>query len=140
MTDLLLTRYGSTPFGTFGVLSMASGFVCHTVEKPWLDNRPWVSCIPDGRYVLQESTFVRGGYVTYEVMDVWERNRILVHAGNTSDDVQGCIALGSSLGCVRGKWAVIRSRRTLNEWLAAMRDEDPPFQLTIEWGRYGTDG
>lgn len=82
-----------------------------TIERPWLHNERYVSCIPEGQYRLRKRWFHRGGYNTYEIVDVPGRSAILIHHGNTSDDVMGCIALGMDLGVVRGKWAVIRSRQ-----------------------------
>ena len=49
---LILKRYGSTPYGTFGELNIR-GKVFYTVERQWLDNVRSISCVPLGRYELK---------------------------------------------------------------------------------------
>jgi hypothetical protein len=86
-----------------------------TIERPWLANpkgqggTPRESCVPDGLYDVRPhhsekfpETFAlvnpqRGVY--YQPADIpsgqqWGRSAILIHAGNTADDVVGCIAVG----------------------------------------------
>ncbi len=41
-----------TPWGTYGKLYDGDGFLCDTLECPWLDNKVNVSCIPQGTYLL----------------------------------------------------------------------------------------
>lgn len=114
---MTLTRFAYTPVGTFGRLYLPE-FQCYTVERPWLDNRVKESCIPEGRYRLMRARFHRGGYDTYEVIDVPGRSLIKFHIGNTMHDVLGCIALGRQLGYVDGTWAVMSSARTFHDWYA----------------------
>ncbi len=116
-----LTRFAYTPMGTFGKLYFPE-FECFTVEKPWNDNKRRVSCIPEGEYEIKLGRFNRGGYDAYELQNVPNRSLVKIHVGNTSDDVIGCIALGKSLGYVKQKWAVISSRTTYKEFMAAMED------------------
>ena len=104
-----LQRFCSHPdVGTFGVLRLA-GFECYTVERPWRDNKPWLSCVPQGVYLTAETYYVRGDVHTIELLEVPNRTRILIHKGNLPTDVQGCIAVGSDLGTVGGRWAVTES-------------------------------
>ena len=127
---ILLERFASTPFGVFGRLTVR-GFECYTVERPWLGNRPWVSCIPAGGYGIGRKRYNRGGYDALEVEGVPERSSILIHVGNTMDDVQGCIAVGGGLGYINGKWAVIGSRVAF----AALMDatSEPVDEIAICW-------
>ena len=114
---------------TFGRL-MFSSFSCYTVERPWLQNRPWVSCIPPGCYQLRRRMFNRGKpepYETLEICEVPNRTHILLHIGNVSRHVQGCVALGRRLGCVGHEWAVLDSRPTFSAFWSAIensQDED----------------
>lgn len=108
MVNVSIVRYGSTPQGTFGELFMPE-FHCFTVERPWLNNATWVSCIPAGEYDLQLRFYNRGGYWTAGVVDVPGRSHILFHKANVKEDVQGCIGLGNALGTIDNKWAVIGS-------------------------------
>lgn len=68
-----------------------------TVEKPWKDNEPFVSCIPAGTYDMATRDSPRFGAGTWEILDVPGRSHILIHVGNTADDVVGCISIGTSL-------------------------------------------
>lgn len=115
-----LKRFVCCPMGTFGRLTIG-GWSGYTVERPWLDNQPRVSCIPQGCYRLRQRpsgvvTRSTGGQYTHgwEVCDVPGRTYILVHPANTIDDVEGCIGPGSDLGVVAGKWAVLNSRQAFD--------------------------
>ena len=48
---MILTRFTSTDHGTFGKLYVGDK-TFFTVEKPWLNNTPFKSCIPSGEYKL----------------------------------------------------------------------------------------
>lgn len=131
MREITLTRFGYTPMGTFGRLELPSGTEIYTVERPWLSNRQRESCIPEGRYamgmrasgVVSRSTggeYARG----WEIMDVPARTYIMLHPGNTMDDLLGCIAPGLSLGFVGGKWAVTKSRDAFRDVMTELAQED----------------
>lgn len=121
---LNLERFAYTPMGTFGVLTMPE-FRCYTVERPWEGNTPYVSCIPVGEYDLRESRFHRGGYDTYQLVDVPGRSLIKIHRANLSSDVQGCIGLGLSLGALDGEWAVFSSRKAHDQFMTICEAETP---------------
>ena len=97
MLKLSLIRFAYLDTGTFGHLWLPSGVVLHTVERPWLFNKPRVSCIPEGTYKLAPRHFFRGGYDTYEVTGVPGRRYILFHIANWPTDVEGCIGLGTEI-------------------------------------------
>lgn len=85
-----------------------------TIERPWIPNpngskggKPSESCIPDGMYSMQMITRPNGS----KAFAIWNtdlgvfrnpsdhpiskgRDLILVHVGNTVQDVIGCIAPG----------------------------------------------
>ena len=119
---MILTRYGSTPFGTLGELKV-SGHKFYTIEKPWRDNQPMVSCVPLGEYSLiwlPTTTSVPSEYNGHTWYLEGEtvgldagrkaRSRCCIHVGNVDDDVQGCIAIGMGLGYIDKRWAVTGSR------------------------------
>jgi hypothetical protein len=114
-----LERFAYTPNGTFGSLILPSGNTLYTVERPWRNNEPRISCIPEGVYPCQPRKYYRGGYEAIEVVDVPDRSYILIHKGNTMDDLAGCIAPGVNLGYVNNLWAVTNSR----EAFAQVMDE-----------------
>jgi len=68
-----------------------------TIERPWLNNVPFKSCIPTGQYKVKRTNSPRFGPDTWQVQDVPDRTHILFHVANTSADVVGCIGCGISL-------------------------------------------
>lgn len=91
---------GSTPISTVGDLYVDNAFVCHTVERPWLDNAPNLSCIPEGEYILEpydspkfgECYIVSGGTVEKFQNSNGNRWGILFHTANVPSQLHGCIA------------------------------------------------
>jgi hypothetical protein len=96
-----LIRYAYTPDETLGLLrwpadvESADQLTCWTVESAWKDNRCFLSCIPDGTYMIQAFESERHPNC-FVISPVEGRTGILFHAGNDSTDVQGCIAVGLS--------------------------------------------
>ena len=69
----------------------------YTVERPWLDNTPNVSCIPDGTYIVGRTNSPRFGENMWEVLDVPGRTHILIHVANYPHNVKGCIGFGTGV-------------------------------------------
>ena len=129
MKRVTLVRFAYTPFGVFGRMSVEDDFRCYTVEREWQDNATRVSCIPEGVYPLILDRYHKGNYDAYEVMGVPARDRILIHKGNTEDDLEGCIAPGKDLGWINQKWAVVQSVVAFQQFMEVMARE--PGSLTI---------
>jgi hypothetical protein len=91
---LRLERYAYTPAGTLGRLFVGDT-VLATVERPWLGNRPFESCIPQGHYRCERYSSVRFPD-TWQIVAVPERTFILFHVANYPADVEGCVGLGMS--------------------------------------------
>lgn len=116
--------------GTFGRISL-SDFECYTCEPPWLDNRPFASCIPEGDYAYERDIFDRHkgkvDYETFGLVMVPDRSHILFHIGNDKDDTAGCILPGLGLGVSSdGLWAVTKSTQAfliLRDKLAKQRSK-----------------
>lgn len=121
---LTLTRWAHTEHGTLGRIGR-----WYTLEDRWLDNRHGVSAIPTGEYLCRLDRYHKGGYPAYEVTGVPGRSRILIHAGNTDADTEGCILIGRRLGVLSGRIAVLESRVALAEFMAEMGGRD--FRLVI---------
>lgn len=80
------------PQGTNGELLLNGDKVCLTIELPWKENKPNVSCIPEGRYELKKRYSPRFGKHLI-VMNVPGRSFILLHAANHAmKEMRGCIA------------------------------------------------
>lgn len=105
--------------GMFGKLT-TDGFESLTVEREWLDNKPFVSCIPAGDYVLvphkyqgRYDTFALVGYsVSHQQQEGFERYAVVIHVANVQSELAGCIAPGSGRGFLRGQYAVTNSGPT----------------------------
>jgi len=123
MKEVLLERFAHTPMGVFGNLSV-DGFECYTVERPWLDNKPRESCIPEGVYRLELGMYNHGGYPAYEIMNVPDRSLIKMHIANNINDVIGCVGFGSKLGYYENLWAVLDSGGAMQKLMAAMDGDD----------------
>lgn len=140
-----LTRNAYSPeMGTFGEIVIgAEKFF--TVERPWLGNEPFYSCVPEGVYncSMEPTTtpvppsfgdrtwYLVGGSVG---LNVGHRTRIAIHVANIAKDVAGCIGVGLSMGCIRNQWAVQRSSDAL-ERLGQLLPEE--FELSIVRADHG---
>lgn len=87
--DLKLTRLVK-PTATFGILSNENYPLCVTLELPWQDNHPSLSCIPVGTYHCIPHNSPKHPNV-WEVTGVPGRSEILIHQGNALRDTEGCI-------------------------------------------------
>ena len=133
MNVATLKRFASSQDqGTFGVLTV-NGRSWFTAERPWLENKTFVSCIPNGWYSVQYGRYARGGYETLEVI-VPGRTSILVHRGNKAEDVQGCIAIGKRLGALQLTWAVLDSRAAFEQFWNTVKNQGKPDVLRITFG------
>lgn len=121
------------PHATFGRLTVDS-FSCYTVECPWEDNKPFVSCLPEGVYELVNFWSVkwRNTYcLINHDMGVYgsqssrhhenaKRWACLFHPANYAAQLQGCVAPGNKFGVVDGHWSVTNSRYTFDKLLSAI--------------------
>ena len=106
-----LERHHYAPNRTMGKL-FVGGEVFHTIERPWipspdhLGGANFKSCVPDGDYVVQlfDSDNHHNVWSLMNIeLDVFVhkpdlpgRWSILIHVGNSVEDVVGCIAIGLS--------------------------------------------
>lgn len=107
------------PSGTNGSLWYDGSLVCHTIELPWKGNEVNVSCIPEGRYLLEKRiTHERGFHLILK--SVPGRSWILIHPANDArTELEGCIAPVMELtGIGNG----IRSREALERLLEAFEE------------------
>ncbi len=100
-----------------------------TVERPWVNNEPNISCIPPGDYPFVPRTYNRGGYEAYEVTNVTGRSLIMLHKGNTMDDLQGCIAPGLALGVIKNTWAVVSSATAFQQIMNVLDDGEHEISI-----------
>lgn len=123
--ELVLTRtYHSN--GTNGLLHLNGKPVCFTIELPWRNNKPCVSCIREGRYKLEKRYSDKFKFHLL-VTGVADRSLILIHpANNAIKELQGCIAPVSTLtapGCGNNSRGVFTPLLKLVYGAMAMEEE-----------------
>jgi hypothetical protein len=113
----VLERFCYGPMGTFGRVRYLD-FRAYSVERPWENNQQFISCIPVGIYRLSPTTYYGGDgpggkrdYPSYKLLSVPNRTHIKIHVANIFDDLFGCIGLGTVLGFIDKRWAVLNSKR-----------------------------
>jgi len=90
--EFLLDRTYKTDLPTNGSLSLNGNHVCYTIELPWKNNEPNVSCIEEGTYLLNRCYSEKFGWHLI-LKDVRDRKFILIHpANNALEELRGCIA------------------------------------------------
>lgn len=137
-----IQRGPSTDEGTFGVLTLDSGFSCVTGELPWRDNEPGKSCVPAGTYMCKMQYSHKHGMDLYHLQNVPNRGEVEIHAANWMGDVDkgfkcellGCIAPGLKTGMLAPpgmalQHAVISSGVALKSLEEDLGGAD--FELTI---------
>jgi hypothetical protein len=107
---------------TTGEMLIEGEHFCWTLEDPWKNNEPNVSCIPTGTYSIISTLSVRFSREMPRLIGVPGRTGILVHPGNTDRDTEGCILVGEKrLGV-----DLLNSRHAFNRfvvWLSSVGNE-----------------
>lgn len=137
MQEYQLIRNVSTPEGTSG-LWWREGFELSTIELPWKQNEPDMSCIPDDDYICVPFDSPMHGKV-FRLERVVARTNIEIHimnwAGDSSrgyrTDSEGCIGVGTRIGRLAGQLAVLSSAVAME----MLRKDcgNKPFKLEIIW-------
>lgn len=125
----LLQRFAYLDSGTLGKLSVGD-WSCFTIERPWKDNRPNVSCIPEGTYACQPFSGSRFKDVI-QLMDVPDRSYILIHVANFPHDIEGCIGVGDRFVSDALEPAVYNSKKTLAALMDIFNGHEERMTLKI---------
>ncbi len=101
-----------------GVLEVTDNdFRCTTLERPWLNNTTWVSCIPPGTYDYFYRDDGQNGKVL-ELVGVVNRGNIQLHIGNWVKDSVGCILVGQDFRLIGSNEPMIaNSGKTMTAFL-----------------------
>lgn len=137
MKILNLYRYESSDHGTFGII-FYEDFWLFTLELPWRDNLPNLSCIPSGTYEVTRRYSPSFNRTTYWVKAVPNRSYILIHSASFAGDstkglktnLQGCIALGCIRAIAQGQKCISRSREAIRKFEDFLDRKD--FTLVIK--------
>lgn len=117
---LTLKRVSHTQTETFGVLLWSDVPFAVTLEDPWRENQPFVSCIPKGNYVCKRKISPKFGE-TFEITSVPGRSHVLFHAGNTHKDTEGCVLLGKEFGPVNGLNGILEPKPAFDLFMAKLK-------------------
>lgn len=125
-----LQRFYDDGVQTLGEFSMGD-FKCKTLERPWKDNKPNISCIPIGEYDVEHTWSLKFLKYTYEIKNVKGRSGIRIHSGNFFFDILGCIILGSSYDNLNkdSQVDILNSKNTIDTFEKLLNKK--PFKLKI---------
>jgi len=107
-----LTRFAYFDKCTLGHLVLPTGLKLYTIERPWLNNKPFISCVPEGSYPLEWDTTGRIAQVP-RLRDTAPRTQINIHSANWAHELHGCIAPGLSYSIDVGKCMVHSSNAAM---------------------------
>ena len=83
------------PKQTIGEFYIEGVEFCKTLELQWLDNTRSKSCIPEGTYkVVKRLAHEKRKYNHFHITNVAGRSYILIHTGNYSSQILGCVLVG----------------------------------------------
>lgn len=124
----LLRRYNEK--ATNGRL-VGDGVDMPCVELPWKDNKPRISCFPEGEYICKYTLSPRLKVNTYEILGVKDRGGIRIHPANYAYQLKGCVAPGLTEADIDGDGVmdVTSSRAATEKFEKAMNYED--FKLIV---------
>lgn len=135
---LIRTYYPGGTNGSLHVYGILTA-LCYTIELPWHDNKPGLSCIPEGRYAVKMRFSKK--FLTHMIIEgVKDRALILIHpANNAVKELKGCIAPVRKL---TGEGRGSESRRAFDKLkrIVIATLEKEPVYLTIKSIQYDNKG
>jgi hypothetical protein len=126
---IVIQRFEKGEKQTLGKM-FVNGVMYRTLELGWHGNEQKVSCIPNGTYeVIKRNSPKYGDH--FHVLNVPNRDYILIHHGNYHTDILGCILVGIGHADINGDGLrdVINSKVAMAQLNRALPDK---FKLTIE--------
>lgn len=125
-----LYRYWKTKNSIVGVVDVQGIPPIFSLELPWKNNEPYISCIPVDNYVCQRRESSKNGIwnEAFEIMNVPSRSDILFgHIGNKPEDILGCVIFGLFY---RATDFISSSKEAIDIWMGRMKDINT-FSLSI---------
>ena len=107
-----------------------------TLEHPWKQNAPFISCIPTGEYTCRRYSSAKYPDV-WQICDVRGRDKVLIHWGNFLKDTEGCILVGEKFQDLNGDGVtdLAESKSTANQGFNELMERTKglqEFKLVIE--------
>jgi len=117
---ILVERFDSGSDDTFGRLYINGKLECYTLEDEFREvKKRGDTRIPKGTYKVGKrfspSKSPKTGHDMLWIKDVPGFQYILIHTGNTEDDTEGCLIVGTRIGKLNGKRAVLDSKVAYNK-------------------------
>jgi hypothetical protein len=133
--DIILTRTSYLKEGTTGQILDSEGRpICLTLERPWENNEPNVSCVPTGIYGMEldmRHPGTKNEYLVWELRGVEGRSQIQIHPGNKVSHSLGCILPASTLTAKGENLFGASSRTAFKTFMAKMGEEKTKAEIMI---------
>lgn len=110
-----LNRIFETDYQTIGYW-IVEGKIFFTLELPFNNNEKNISSIPAGLYrVVRRKSKAHGEH--FHILDVPNRELILIHSGNYYHNTEGCIVVGKAITDINGdgELDVTHSKQAMDE-------------------------
>jgi len=120
MNKLVIERFLYSDQGVLSKIFIDEKFTAYSLECPWYNNIKDVSCIPEGFYNIEPIKSNKFGDCL-SIIGVPGRTHILIHAGNTISDTQGCVLPGLAIGFLEENLACLNSRKALSVLLEKIK-------------------
>ena len=126
-----LKRFRQNEKFTQGNLYINHVNICCTLELGWNDNQKKVSCIPNGSYQVKKRNSEKYGD-HFHVQNVPNRDMILIHSGNYTSQILGCILVGEKFALIDSDQIpdVTNSKKTLATLVKLLPES---FELKVSY-------
>lgn len=115
MNIITITRLFSNVRNTIGIISVDGEPICWSLEPPWKMNKKNESCIIPGIYFYKHYESPMFKRQCIQLLNVYNRDYISIHPGNTHEDTKACILPGLSIGVLGNIQAVRSSSLAMNK-------------------------
>lgn len=131
-----LARFEFTNDATVGALyDETDAFVCYTLEDAIRTTKVYgKTAIPKGIYRLDYTHSGRFGRQLPLLVEVPYFSGIRIHAGNTVEDTDGCLLVGTGKVHSNGKWSIYESRAALDKVCKRFDANTAPLMITVMGG------
>ena len=120
LLQLDLIRVSKSDLCTQGVLRLNGWAFAITMEPPWRDNQPDISCIPADVYTCTRIISPHFGE-TFEITGVPNRAHILLHKLNAVNETKGCVGIGEEFGGTYDAPLIVGSARGFGEFMQLLQ-------------------